>query len=160
MIYRLREVDAVCLIAAKEEGFVFLDRASHFDPILTHSNQRLGSFLRISEELIRVEALIAKEKKAGAVEFARSTAGGNRNRCSAVATFLSGGVVGRHFEFLHVVRIDAIEVADRIRYRRLVRFDPIDGDVVCAVTRAIHMYARAGAAKGPLHDTWLKQQES
>ena len=78
------------------------------------------------------------------MKLAGSTSRRNRDRRAAVATFLRRSVVGCDFEFLDVVRVDAIKIANRVGHRRLVRFDPIDGHVVGAVARTIHMNARTG----------------
>src|SRR6266404_1830733 len=61
LINRLREVDAIILIAAKKEGLVLPDRTSHFKARLEHSDQRLRRVLRIGKKLIRVQCFIAKK---------------------------------------------------------------------------------------------------
>ena len=114
MVNWLRKVDAVLLNTAKEEGLVFLDRPPHFETILAHPDQRLAGVLRVSEKLVRVQGLIAKEEEARAMKFARAASRRNRDRCSAVAAFFSSGIVGGHFEFLNIVGIDAVKITNRV----------------------------------------------
>ena len=71
------------------------------------------------------------------MKLARAASGSDRNRCAAVAAFLGGRIVRSHFEFLHIVRIDAIKITNRIGYRRLVCFDSVDRHIVGAVAGAV-----------------------
>ena len=114
LVYRLGEVDAIVAVAAKKEGLVFLDRTSHFEAGLEHSYQGLRRILRIGKKLIRVQRFIAQKQEAGAVELTRSGSCGNGDRRAAVSSFFGSGVICRDLVLLHVIRCEAVEVADRV----------------------------------------------
>ena len=120
LVNRLGKVDAIVLVAAKEESLVLLDRPTHFKSVLAQANQRLRCVLCVRKEFAGIQRLVAEEEEAGAVKFTRPGAGGDGNRRAAVATFFGRRVIGRNLVFLNVVRINAIEIAYGVRHRRFV----------------------------------------
>ncbi len=116
MIDRLREINAVVSVAAKEEGLVLFDWTSHLESELVESDQRLQRFLRISEKLARVQGFVTQEEETSTMKLARAGARGNRNRSAAVASFLGGRVIRGDLVFLNVVWSYAVEITDRVGY--------------------------------------------
>src|SRR5262249_36435653 len=117
LINWLRKVDAVVLVAAKKECLVFSDRPTHFEPGLKRSDLRLRSILRVGKELVGIESFVAKEKIAGAVKLAGAAAGRNRYRSAAIASFFGSRIVRGDLEFLHIVRGNPVQIANRIGNR-------------------------------------------
>ena len=159
LVNRLSKVDAIILIAAKEERLVLLNWASHLKARLHHSDQGLWRVLRVGKKIVGVQSFVTKEHIPGAMKFTGAASRCHRDGRSTITTFFGGRIVGRNFVFLNVIRSQTIQIADRIRNRRFIRFNSIDRHVVRAVARAINVYARTSAAGRSLDNTWFEQQE-
>src|SRR5262249_51894543 len=72
----LREIYMVLLKTAEEESLVLPNRPADFGAVLSHSNLRLGGFLRVSEPLIRVQRIVAEKEEPGAMKIAGAAPSG------------------------------------------------------------------------------------
>src|SRR6185295_18408446 len=111
---RLSKVDLGPLIAAEEEGLVFLDGPIQFKTVLMHLYERLRQALGVEIKLAGVERIVTQEIEDGAVNLITSTTRCQADTRAAVAAHFGGGVVGCHLELLNVIRIETIEVAGGI----------------------------------------------
>src|SRR5207302_1534572 len=115
LIDRLIVVDLLPGPASEEESLVLDYRTSGLKSILVELDIRLDVALRVAEKLVRVKRGIAQKLEYGAVELVRASARGDGNGSAAVAAFLRAGIAGSDLVLLHVVRVQTVEVRDRIR---------------------------------------------
>src|SRR5205823_175325 len=141
LIDRLRKIDAVVAIAAKEKCLVLLDWPAHLIAKLFHSDERLRILLCVLVPLIRVERLVSQKEETSSMKFTGPGSCCNRDRSSAVTSFFRSGIVRCDLILLDIVGRDAVQIAHRIGYRRFVRFNTVNRHVVGTIARAVDVHS-------------------
>ena len=79
---------------------------------------------------------------------------------AAIASEFSRRIQRYCAEFLHVVRIEPLNVALRVRHRGFIRINAVNGHVVCAVAGTEDVGSRPCGRCSPLHYTGLQGQQA
>src|SRR6185503_20425619 len=100
LIDGLREVHAIVLVTAEEEGLVLFDWTTHFKTKLAQSDERFWGALRIRIPLIGIQGFVPQEIEAGAVIVAGAAACSDCDRSPTVSGCLRGLIVGSDLNLL------------------------------------------------------------
>src|SRR5262249_21987916 len=85
-----------------------------------------------------------------------SRLGGDGHVRATVSAEFRSRVVSNNAKLLSVIRIQAVNVALRIRDGRLIGVDTVNGQIVSAVTRSKYVGTGTRAVRGPLGESRLQ----